>query len=313
MAGVQQSKKLWALGFAAGALAFFAMPAIAQSAARPTGRFVDLSAVATTNIVPPHVTIWLPPGYDSSKRRYGVVYMNDGQNVLFPERSGFHKVWAADKAVLGLIAQRRIAPVIIVAVDHPGEARYRQYFPQELYAMAAPDLRTQFDRLAKGPIIGDAYLKFLAHDLKPLIDHRFRTRSDASHTAIVGSSMGGLISCYAFVEYPRVFGRAACVSTHWPLADPADVGPFKTQVADLWSTYLARHLGKPDGRRLWMDHGSETLDAAYAPWQAAIDRDVEAGGWKRGRDFVSREYKGAAHEENAWAARLPDMLAWLLA
>ena len=290
------------------AAVFLAQPATAQH----TGRFVDIPAVATTAIVSLRVTVWLPPGYDAGKHRYGVVYMNDGQNVFFPERSGYDKVWAADKAVLGLIARHRIAPVIIVAVDHPGDARYSQYFPQALYAMALPALRAQFDRLAKGPITGDAYLRFLTDDLKPMVDRRFRTLGDAAHTAIVGSSMGGLISCYAFVERPDVFGRAACVSTHWPLADPADVGPFSADVASLWKRYLTQRLGKPAGRRLWMDHGTETLDAAYAPWQAAINADLVALGWRRGRDFASREYKGAAHEENAWAARLPDMLAWLL-
>ena len=80
----------------------------------------------------------------------------------------------------------------------------------------------------------------------------------------------------------------------------------------LWKTYLTRHLGLPAGRKLWMDHGTETLDAAYGPWQSAIDDDITARGWIQGRDFESRTYKGAAHEENAWAARLPDMLAWLL-
>ena len=286
-----------------------ALPAAAQ----PAGRFVDIPAVATTAIDPPHVTIWLPPGYDAARHRYGVVYMNDGQNVFFPARSGFDKVWAADKAVRTLVAAHRIAPVIVVAIDHPGAARYRQYFPQRLYTMAAAPLRAQFDRLAKGPITGDRYLAFLIRDLKPLVDRRFRTRADAAHTAIVGSSMGGLISCYAFIEHPEVFGRAACVSTHWPLADPADVGPFSAEVAGLWKAYLTRRLGKPAGRRLWMDHGTATLDAAYPPWQRAIDADVAALGWRRERDFASRAYPGAAHEENAWAARLPDMLAWLLA
>ena len=80
----------------------------------------------------------------------------------------------------------------------------------------------------------------------------------------------------------------------------------------LWKSYLTQHLGKPGGRRLWMDHGDKTLDAAYPAWQPLIDQDVAALGWKKGRDFESRVYPGAAHEENAWAARLDDIFGWLL-
>jgi len=275
------------------------------------GRFVEIAAVPSRYIAPPHVVVWLPPGYDRAKRRYGVVYMHDGQNLFFPGRSGFNKVWAADKSVLRLIAARRIEPVIIVGIDHPGKDRYRQYFPEAIYEAAPPALRALFDKSAGGPIAGNDYLRFLVEELKPAIDREYRTKSDAAHTAIVGSSMGGLISCHAFIRYPKVFGRAGCVSTHWLLTMPVDL-PADTDMLRLWEDYIARDLGKPAGRRLWMDHGTETLDALYAPWQARIDAAVAAAGWRKGRDFESREYPGAAHEENAWAARLDDIFAWLL-
>jgi hypothetical protein len=62
-----------------------------------------------------------------------------------------------------------------------------------------------------------------------------------------------------------------------------------------------------------MDHGTLTLDASYAPYQAVLDESVAAAGWTRGKDFETRVYPGTAHEENAWAARLPEVLGWLLA
>ena len=285
----------------------FAAPVVAAD----TGRFVDIAAVPTVRIAPPHVVVWLPPGYDASARRYPVVYMHDGQNLFFPARSNFNKVWAADASALRLLAAGKVPPFIIVGIDQPGAARYRQYFPQAVYTAASPELRAKFDRLAKGPITGDAYLDLLGTDLKPLIDKQYRTMPDAAHTAIIGSSMGGLISCYAFVARPEVFGRAACVSTHWPLADPADAGGFVPELARLWKTYLTAHLGAPAGRRLWMDHGTETLDANYQPWQDAIDADLTGLGWVKDRDFASRTYQGAAHEENAWSARMDDIFAWL--
>ena len=287
----------------------FAMAA--PAAAQDAGRFVTIDAAPSVNIAPPRVTIWLPPGYDSGKQRYGVVYMHDGQNLFDRKRSGFDKVWAADKSVLRLVATRKIAPVIIVGVDEPGAARYRQYFPQRLYGMASAKVRADIDSTAKGPLTGDAYLRFLTDELKPLIDKSYRTRPDAAHSAVVGSSMGGLMSCYAFIERPDVFGRAGCVSTHWPLTFGLMILPDDDRPA-MWKTYLTQHLGKPAGRRLWMDHGDKTLDAAYPAWQPLIDADIAALGWKKGRDFESRAYPGAAHEENAWAARLDEIFGWLL-
>jgi hypothetical protein len=80
----------------------------------------------------------------------------------------------------------------------------------------------------------------------------------------------------------------------------------------LWSQEFALGLGKKGKRRLWMDHGDQTLDAFYPPYQAAIDVEIEKRGWRKGRDYVSRAYPGAAHEENAWAARMDDIFGWLL-
>lgn len=295
------------------ALAIAFVLSLQSAAAQDGGRFVEIAAAPSTQpeIKPLHVVIWLPPGYDRSNERYPVVYMHDGQNVFFPARSAFNKVWAADKSALRLIAAKTVRPFIIVAIDNPLGARYRQYFPQAVYDAAPPDVRAVFDAGAKGAITGDAYLRFLVRDLKPLIDRSYRTRPDAAHTAIVGSSMGGLISCYAFVQYPRTFGRAACVSTHWLLAMPDEL-PKGANVLGLWESFLSARLGKPAGRKLWMDHGTRTLDANYGPWQDAIDARLVKLGWKKGRDFESRTYPGAAHEENAWAARLDDMLGWLL-
>jgi hypothetical protein len=81
----------------------------------------------------------------------------------------------------------------------------------------------------------------------------------------------------------------------------------------LWDGWFAARLGKPDGRRVWLDHGTATLDAFYAPYQQVVDARFAAAGWQKGRDWESKVYEGAEHEENAWAARLPEIFGWLLA
>ncbi len=302
------------------ALLASACTGISAPAARSTA---DISPARFDRFVAPSVlieasgiTVWLPPGYDGSRRRYGVVYMHDGQNLFDPAKAGFGKVWAADKAVEALVAAHRIDPVIIVGIDHHGAGRYRHYVPQSVYGAMPQPVRDATADWVRGGVVTDDYVTFLVGELKPAIDARYRTRTDAAHTAIVGSSMGGLVSCYAIVEHARVFGGAACVSTHWPMMSPvADTGdtiPYRSEVLKVWREFFRLRLGPPDGRRVWMDHGTATLDRFYAPYQEAINHDFERAGWKRGVDFASRVYPGAEHDERAWAQRLPDMLDFIL-
>lgn len=283
----------------------------ATALAQGKARFVEHQAVPSANIAPPHVVVWLPPGYDGGTARYPVVYMHDGQNLFFPERSGYNKVWAADRSALRLIAGGRVAPFIIVGVDHPGKERFQQYFPVKV---PVQELRAGIGSHA-GTLTGDAYIRFLADELKPFIDRSYRTRPEPRYTAIAGSSMGGLISLYALAERPDAFGRAAAVSTHSPLIGPEDIAKapgLDETIKGSWRTYLFGQLGAPKGRRLWMDHGTATLDQHYAPYQQVIDAEVKRLGWRPGKEFESRVYQGAEHEENAWAARLDDIFGWLL-
>jgi predicted alpha/beta superfamily hydrolase len=281
--------------------------------AKDEGRFVDLGKVQSKYVAPTKVVIWLPPGYDAAKQRYGVVYMHDGQNLFDPKRSNFNKVWAADKSGLRLIAAGRVKPFIIVGIDQPGEDRGRQYFPRAMADLLSPAVRNKLASQGNGkPIISDEYLKFIVTELKPRVDHEYRTKAGRKHTAIAGSSMGGLISLYAITRYPKIFGVAGAVSTHLPLGDPAWTPSERDDIFAAWRTYVAKELGKPAGRRIWFDHGTETLDAFYEPYQQVLDAALVANGWRKGRDFSSEVYRGTPHEENAWAARLDDVFGWML-
>lgn len=288
----------------------FTAPAFAQVPGG--GRFVEYEHVAAAGLPEQRLTIWLPPGYDTQQRRYPVVYMHDAQNLFDPAKSNFNKVWAADKAMLAVMATGKVAPHIIVGIWAPGAGRWRQYLPHDVYRAASPEIRAKMDAMAGGPVVSDAYLAWLAGPLKQWVDASFRTLPGRDDTAIIGSSMGGLMSCYAFLERPAVFGRAGCVSSHWPAVDPRAVGAANPELTGLWDQWFAAQLGAANGRRLWMDHGTETLDAFYAPYQQVVDARLASSGWRRGTDWESRIYPGAAHEENAWAARLPELFMWLL-
>ncbi len=282
-------------------------------AAPDPGRFVEIESIAAAGLPDQRLTIWLPPGYDTAKRRYPVLYMHDGHNLFDPEKSNFSKIWAADQAMLAATVSGKVEPHIIVGIWAPGRDRYRQYLPKDIYQAASPRLRGLMDQMAGGPIVSDLYLAWLTGPLKQRIDSSYRTKPGPRHTAIAGSSMGGLMSCYAFISRPDIYGRAACVSSHWPAVDPTKLAASgDPELIVLWDRWFAERLGQAKGRRLWLDHGTATLDAFYAPYQQAVDARLTGSPWKRGRDWQSKVYTGAEHEENAWARRLPEIFNWLL-
>lgn len=299
-----------ALGVGGVALASLPMP---LAAARRRGRLLEYEGLDAYGLPDQRLTIWLPPGYHKTAKRHRVLYMHDAQNLFDPAVSNFNKVWAADKAMMRHAVNSNSGPWIIVGIWSPGADRYRQYLPLPAYAAATGDLRAAMDDYAQGPIVSHHYIEWLASWLKPWVDTSFRTLSGPADTAIIGSSMGGLVSLYAFLDRPDVFGRAGCVSTHWPAIAPQNVGGTDPRLVAIWEAMLENDLGESNGRKLWFDHGTATLDAYYPPYQAAIDRFMEASGWQRGRDWESRVYPGAEHEENAWAARLVDVFDWVLA
>ncbi|MEW4448965.1 alpha/beta hydrolase-fold protein [Qipengyuania sp. JC766] len=302
----------WLLPLLALLLAACATPSAVGPVA--AGRFVEVERIAAEGLPDQRLTIWLPPDYDAGQRRYPVLYMHDGHNLFDPAKSNFGKVWAADRAMLAAMETGRVEPHIIVGIWAPGPDRYRQYLPQFAAIRATGGIAASIaDNSNGGPVVSARYLAWIADELKPLIDREYRTRPGPGDTAIAGSSMGGIMSCYAIVERPDIFGRAACISSHWPVALPDEAEADRAQVLGIWRDWLGDRLGPPDGRRIWMDHGTATLDRYYAPYQRAVDRSFVAAGWTEGRDFRSEVYEGAEHEENAWAARLPEIFDWLLA
>ncbi|AUX69202.1 hypothetical protein CHX26_06555 [Porphyrobacter sp. HT-58-2] len=288
----------------------------APLAAEEQGRLIEYERVPAAGLPDQRLTIWLPPGYDAGDARYPVLYMHDGHNLFDVKNSNFDKIWAADKAMLTVVASGKVEPHIIIGIWAPGADRHRQYLPRSLYEATSGSLRAQMNMMTSGgQVISDRYLEWIAGPLKSWADASFRTRPGRDDTAIVGSSMGGLMSCYAFLERADVFGRAGCISSHWPAFDPRAVtaGGDEAGLAALWDAWFAARLGQPDGRRVWMDHGTATLDQFYAPYQQVIDARFASAGWQKGRDWESKVYEGAEHEENAWAARLPEIFGWLLA
>ncbi|MDO7883907.1 alpha/beta hydrolase [Hymenobacter cheonanensis] len=146
------------------------------------------------------VWLYLPPGYGASPhRRYPVLYLQDGQNI-FDEATAFAGEWGVDET-LNRLAREGQDPTgcLVVAIDNGGARRLDEY---------SPWVNAEYKKGGEG----DQYTDFLALTLKPYIDAHYRTRPDAAHTAVAGSSMGGLIAFYAGLKYPQVFGRIGVFS-----------------------------------------------------------------------------------------------------
>jgi enterochelin esterase-like enzyme len=297
-----------------GLLGAAGLPRAAASAAAPlpdvdVGRLERLPSLGPPWVDARPVDVWLPPDHDARVRagqRLPVLYMQDGQ-MLFDARTTWnHQAWDVHRTVARLIAQQRLPPVLVVGVWNNGPLRHSEYFPQKfLDHMAPAPRREQIEQRLAGQPRSDAYLRFLVEGLKPAIDARYATATGPEHTAIMGSSMGGLISLYALCEYPRVFGAAACLSTHW-------VGSYQPNAAIPLAAfnYLRDHLAAPAGHRLYMDHGTLGLDAMYAPYQRFVDQIVRDAGYDASNS-ATRVFEGQGHDERAWASRLEIPLRFL--
>ncbi|HEX2836038.1 MAG TPA: alpha/beta hydrolase-fold protein [Thermoanaerobaculia bacterium] len=230
------------------------------------------------------ITIYLPAGYDEHpERRYPVLYLQDGQNLFDPERAyvpGNH--WAVQDAADAAIGERKASPMIIVGVDHTGPGRIDEYTPGK-------------DARHNGGGRADEYGRFLAEELKPAIDARFRTLPDAPNTAIGGSSLGGLVSLHLAMTRRDLFGRAAVMS---PSVWWAGRTVLKT---------VEEFDGNPP--RLWLDIGGR--EGAEALTDARALRDVIAK--KRWGDdtFQYYEDRRGDHSERAWARRIGLVLEFL--
>jgi enterochelin esterase-like enzyme len=208
----------------------------------------------------------------------------------------------------------RIADTIIVGIWNAGVERYAEYYPEKFLAHAPEAVRREYvEQASNGRSRADAYLRFVVEELKPAIDKRYPTRTGLAHTTVVGSSMGGLISLYALAEYPEVFGAAAGLSTHW-VGKPTAWGRERVRNAALplaAMSYLQQKLPLAGQHRLYTDRGDDWLDSLYAPAHRLVAEVLRERGYTAA-DAATPVFHGTGHNEADWAARLEDVLVFLM-
>ncbi len=144
-----------------------------------------------------NIRIYLPPDYFVSSKRYPVIYMQDGQN-LFDNKTAYLGEWKVAKTLDKITKGKQKQKSIVVGIDNGGTHRIQEYTP--------------FPNKHFGGGQGISYLKFMAETLKPFIDKNFKTLSNRENTTVLGSSLGGLISIYAGIYFPQIFGKIAAFS-----------------------------------------------------------------------------------------------------
>src|SRR5579859_1033578 len=261
------------------------------------GRLVYWTNVQSKYLGPArNVEIWLPPGYDSTTKRYPVLYMADGQNLFDPRIANTGVDWGVDEAIVRLVGRQVMSPVIVVGVWNSNE-RGAEYSPWQ----RAPD-----------------YARFLIEELMPRVNAQFRTLTGARNTMVMGSSMGGLLSFYLVTHHPEAFGACGCMSTAF-LLSPAIVQQYFTGVPKVahpdTTAYIERDIAAglkaPKGARYWFDFGGQGLDTNFGPSHEIVRQWLVRQGLREGRDFVIRRYADATHNEASWRARLDDPLTFL--
>lgn len=217
--------------------------------------------------------VWLPPSYRGSDRRYPIIYLMDAQNVFDAALAFAGIEWQVDETMhaLGEIGTE----AIVVAVNHAGRKRVGEYTPWEN---------------AGG--YGERFLDWLTGPLKSRIDNEFRTVPHRDATTIAGSSMGGLISLYAFVTRSNVYGSTGVFS---PALWVNNQAIFDT---------VARHPLPPG--RIYLDCGSREPTAR--PMADLLRRK----GARDGHSLLYLRETGGRHDEAAWARRFPNAVRFLL-
>jgi predicted alpha/beta superfamily hydrolase len=225
------------------------------------------------------IWLYLPSDYTSSSKSYPVLYAHDGQN-LFDKKTSFAGEWGIDEALDSMFLKGDYG-AIVVGIDNGGSQRLNEYSP--------------WTNAQYGGGQGEQYVDFIVKELKPYIDQNYRTFSGPEYTGIVGSSMGGLISYYAGLKYPEVFGRVGALSSsYWFSSSSYDYPKQKKPSAE---TYIYMIAGDKEG-------GNQTGDMNKM-YQILLQEGMQT------KQIYKQNHADGTHSEWYWRREFPKMYQWL--
>jgi predicted alpha/beta superfamily hydrolase len=223
--------------------------------------------------------IYLPPGYHQTSDRFPVLYMHDGQN-LFDDATSYVGEWGVDETLDELAISHGLR-IIVVGIDNGAEKRMNELSPW-------PNPRF-------GTAEGKQYMEFVVKTVKPYVDANLRTKPGRENTAIMGSSMGGLISHYAIHEYPQVFSKAGVFSpSYW----------YAKEVFEFTKTHPL-----PSGARSYLLMGGKEGPEATGDMLKMADLMRATGSNEAALESVI--VPSGEHNEKFWRAEFPKAVLWL--
>ncbi|GGG40147.1 TIM-barrel domain-containing protein [Bizionia arctica] len=234
------------------------------------------------------VWMYLPPNYKTSNKSFPVVYMHDAQNLFDKRTSSYSNEWEVDETLNKLFKEHNFE-LIVVGIDHGGDKRLDEYSPWKN------------DEYGGGE--GDAYMEFIVNTLKPYVDNHYKTLTDKSNTAIIGSSMGGLISYYAALEYPDIFGKVGVYSpAFWFAPEVSDFSKTNGEIQDTKIYFLA---GGKEGENTAFSEISQT-----ASDMNNIINVLKAQGFPP-KNIQSKVVAEGKHNEDLWRNGFEETILWL--
>ncbi len=227
------------------------------------------------------LVVYLPPSYhENPLKRYPVLYMHDGQNLFEASTSAFGVEWRVDETINAAVPAGQMDEVIVVGVNNNAN-RIWEYTP-----CCDPSY---------GGGGADTYERFLIDTVKPYVDQTYRTLPSKPNTAIMGSSLGGLVSCYIARRNPSVFSKTGCMSSSFWWNNEA----FTVQVEQATTKVPLR---------VYIDAGTVSDGL---PQTQRMDAALRADGYVPGADLKFVTAQGASHNEASWAARVGTPLSYL--
>lgn len=229
------------------------------------------------------VYVYLPADHAVSGKRYPVLYMFDGHNVFFDSHATYGKSWGMAEY---LDARQKDLIVVAVQCNHRGNQRLVEYSPAEF---EFPEIGVIVGR-------GKEYMDWMVHTLKPYIDANFPTEPQREHTALAGSSMGGLMALYGVCEYGRVFSKAACISpSFWMSKDKVLQMVEQAELAPDTAVYMGY------GAMELPDHAPSS-EALISVARLLLTRRVQV---------ALKIIPDGAHNESSWEKQIPLFMDYL--
>jgi enterochelin esterase-like enzyme len=228
------------------------------------------------------IYVYLPEAAEADhRRRFPVIYCQDGQNIWDDPHGCFgHGGWYLNRICDELTRDGKMEPVILVGIPN-SEERYREYTP-----------RATFDDIYDHP-----YANFVCDVVKKSVEQKFPAKKGRDNVALLGSSLGGLVSLWMAHRLPETFSRVACLSGAFQVRD---------RRRQSFQEFLAKH--EHQHVKVYLDAGTVDDGAALTRRVAATYR---ARGWRDGADLLYREEQGAAHNERFWRDRVWHALVFL--